>query len=69
MPNNVKWAHNASLWITGGGTTSGFPKAKDEDVLVAATLAMFNNIVTGALFQIPNERTIFRGDPKQQSRR
>ena len=68
VPDSVKHYHNASLWVTGGSVTSGFPSSKDEDIFLAAVLAMETNTVIGCLFQIPNERTIFASDPIQKSR-
>ena len=56
VPNQVTWTRNATLYITGGSNDgTGMPDAKDEDIIIAATLAMANNIVAGCLFQIPNE--------------
>jgi len=72
VPDNVDYTRNATLYITGGSTPnvdgSGLPDAKNEDIRVASTLAMNSNVITGALFQIPNEHTTFAGDPLQKSR-
>lgn len=68
VPDNVQYTRNASLWITGGSVTSGFPSTKDEDILVSAALATATSTVTGVLFQIPNEHTTFASDPIQKSR-
>lgn len=68
VPSNVQWTRNATLWITGGSVTDGPPSADSEDIVVSATLAMASGIVTGALFQIPNEHTTFALDPIQKSR-
>jgi PhoPQ-activated pathogenicity-related protein len=68
VPSNVQYTRNASIWITGWSNGGSLPKADDEDIALAAALAMGNGIVTGALFQIPNEHIIFSGDPIQKSR-
>jgi PhoPQ-activated pathogenicity-related protein len=68
VPDDVKFERNASLWVTGGSVTSGFPDARDEDVFLAATLAMETSSIMGCLFQIPNEHTTFSSDPIQKSR-
>jgi PhoPQ-activated pathogenicity-related protein len=71
VPSTIKYTQNASLYITGGDNSLGsgnLPTAKDEDVVLASALSMSNGIVVGVLFQIPNQRIIFRDDPKQQSR-
>lgn len=47
---------------------STFPEATDEDIALAASLAMGLNQVMGALFQIPNEHITFSADPLQKSR-
>ncbi len=54
VPNAVQWTRNASLYITGGGNDnpSDLPKAGDEDIVVAGTLAMANQIICGCLFQV-----------------
>ena len=67
VPNEIKYKNNATMWVTGGGM--GGPPSKDsEDIVLAASLAMGMGVITGSLFQIPNEHTIFAEDPKQQSR-
>lgn len=70
VPDDIKWDRNASLYLTGGSNnpSGACPDAKSEDIRVAAALAMANSIVTGALFQIPNEHTTFTADPLQKSR-
>jgi hypothetical protein len=67
VPDNIKYTRNASLWIT-GWSMGGFPTSKDEDIVLAASLAMGAGTVAGALFQVPNERMIFAADPIQKSR-
>ncbi|CAE7854990.1 unnamed protein product, partial [Symbiodinium microadriaticum] len=68
VPDTVVWKRNASLWVTGWSNTSPLPTAKDEDVILAAELAMGTNMIMGSLFQIPNEHIIFSSDPLQKSR-
>lgn len=68
VPDDVKWTRNATLYITGGTNDNNVPSASSEDILVCAALALANNIVAGALFQIPNEHTTFTADPIQKSR-
>lgn len=68
IPDNVDWAQNATLWITGWSNDSNMPTNKDEDIILSAALAMGTGTITGALFQIPNEHILFYDDPKQQSR-
>lgn len=68
VPDNVVWTRNASLWVTGWSNTSPLPKATDEDVILAAELAMGTGMIMGSLFQIPNEHIIFSSDPLQKSR-
>ena len=68
VPDNVVWTRNASLWVTGWSNTSPLPTATDEDVILAAELAMGTGMIMGSLFQIPNEHIIFSSDPLQKSR-
>jgi len=68
VPDEVKWTRNASLYITGGGQSNGYPEGTSEDILVTASLALANNMITGCLFQVPNEHTTFAEDPIQKSR-
>lgn len=68
VPNDVKWKNNGTLWITGFSNTNSPPNNDCEDIITAAALAMSTGIITGSLFQIPNEHIIFAADPKQQSR-
>jgi PhoPQ-activated pathogenicity-related protein len=67
VPDEVKWNRNGSLWITGGSMGS-MPTATDLDIVLTASLAMGTGVITGALFQIPNEKVIFSADPKNKSR-
>ena len=72
VPDDVKYKNNASMYITGWGQPnpdgSNLPTAKDEDIRTAAALAISTGIITGCLFQIPNEHTTFASDPIQKSR-
>jgi len=68
VPDHITYFRNATLYITGGDMNSSPPKTNDEDIWVAATLAMEAGVITGALFQVPNEHTIFAEDPKLKSR-
>jgi PhoPQ-activated pathogenicity-related protein len=68
VPSEVKWVNNGTLWITGFSNTNSPPSADSEDIVTAAALAMSTGIITGSLFQVPNEHIIFAADPKQQSR-
>ena len=68
VPDNVNWKRNGTMWITGWSNTASPPTAKDEDIALAASIAMEAGIITGSLFQVPNEHTIFASDPLQKSR-
>lgn len=68
VPNEVRYPNNGTLWITGGSVTDGAPSADMEDIVTAAALAMETGVITGSLFQIPNEHMIFSADPLQKSR-
>lgn len=68
VPDNVKYTHNASLWVTGWSNGDTLPKNTDEDIVVSAALAMSTGTITGAFFQVPNEKMIFSGDPTGKNR-
>jgi len=68
VPSEIKYTKNSTIWITGWSNGSGAPTAKDEDIALAAALAMGTGTVTGALFQIPCEHIKFATDPIQKSR-
>ena len=73
VPDEVKYQNNGSLYITGWSMpspdgTGGMPNAKDEDIRVAAALAVSTGIITGCLFQVPDEKITFAADPIQKSR-
>ena len=67
VPDNLKYTRNGTMWITGFDQHS-IPGPEDEDVVLSAALATNLGIVTGVLFQVPNEHTIFSSDPIQKSR-
>jgi hypothetical protein len=65
----VEFNRNASIYITGGSNgLNSYPQAKDEDIRLAAAIAMNTNTVVGTLFQIPNEHVTFSSDPLLKSR-
>jgi len=72
VPDEVKYKNNASIYITGTGQPnpdgSNLPTANDGDIRTTAALAVSTGIITGCLFQIPNEHTTFASDPIQKSR-
>jgi PhoPQ-activated pathogenicity-related protein len=68
VPENCKSKTNATLWIGDGGMSRTPPDLKNYNVEIAAALAVSTGIITGALFQIPNESTTFADDPSQESR-
>lgn len=76
VPDELVYKVNGSLYITGwsmpkqnaDGGWSSIPTASDEDIQVAASLAIGSGTITGTLFQIPNEHTTFQDDPIQKSR-
>lgn len=72
VPDEIKYKDNGSLYITGWSQPnpdgSNLPSAKDEDIRVAAALAVSTGIITGCLFQIPDEKITFSSDPIQKSR-
>eukprot|EP00598_Pedospumella_elongata_P013548 CAMPEP_0184987744 /NCGR_PEP_ID=MMETSP1098-20130426/21596_1 /TAXON_ID=89044 /ORGANISM="Spumella elongata, Strain CCAP 955/1" /LENGTH=156 /DNA_ID=CAMNT_0027512333 /DNA_START=16 /DNA_END=483 /DNA_ORIENTATION=+ len=67
VPDNLDFTRNATIWITGGSQGSGAPRAGDEDVVVSAALATNTGVITGVLYQVPNEHTTFSSDPIQKS--
>ena len=69
IPDTVDFNPNACIYITGGSNgMNSFPQANDEDIRLAAAVAMNTNSVVGALFQIPNEHVTFSSDPELKSR-
>jgi PhoPQ-activated pathogenicity-related protein len=67
VPDNLKYTNNGTMWITGCGMNF-VPDRSDEDVVLSAALATNLGMVTGVLFQIPNEHLTFSSDPIQKSR-
>jgi hypothetical protein len=51
VPENLKYTHNATMWITGMGQNS-IPDQGVEDVILSAALATNLGVVTGVLFQV-----------------
>jgi len=68
IPEELRRTQNASIYITGGDVHNDYPSADSEDVIVSAALACSTGQITGTLFGIPNESTIFATDPLQSSR-
>ena len=68
VPDEINWKNNGTLWITGHGMGYKPTSELDEDIALAAALAMGTGCVTGVLFQIPNEDITFASDPIQMSR-
>lgn len=67
VPDEIKYQTNGTLYITGSGMNS-VDVEKTEDTKVALSLATSTGVVTGVLYQIPNEHTTFSSDPIQKSR-
>ena len=67
VPDELAYERNATLYITGGDMNS-IDVEKTEDTKVALSLATGTGVITGVLYQIPNEHTIFSADPIQKSR-
>lgn len=55
------------MYMTGGDMNS-LPSNDWEDTKLAAAMATGNGVITGVLFQIPNQHCIFKDDPIQKSR-
>lgn len=68
VPETINWKNNGTLWVTGHGMGYKPTSNKDEDIALAASLAMGVGTITGVLFQIPNEDITFAADPLQMSR-
>ena len=68
VPDTVNFQQNGSIYITGGSNSMGYPTASDEDIAIAAAVAMDTSMVVGCLFQIPNEHVTFASDPELVSR-
>jgi hypothetical protein len=68
VPDTINWKNNGTLWITGHGMGYRPTSNLDEDVALAASLAMGVGCITGVLFQVPNEDITFAADTIQMSR-
>lgn len=70
VPSNYDADHpqNATLWITDGKNTDSMPTRSNYNVLVASEMAMGTGMITGSLFQVPNEKMTFKADPEQKER-
>lgn len=68
VPDEIRWKNNGTLWITGHGMGYRPTSNKDEDIALAASLAMGVGCITGVLFQVPNEDITFAADTLQMSR-
>ena len=69
-PDIVSHEDRGMLWITGGDNDGSgiIPSATDEDIKVAANLAVNLGMVCAALFQVPNQHIVFNGDPLAKQR-
>ena len=69
-PSNYDEEHsrNGTLWITDGKNTDDIPTRTNYNILICSELAMGTGLITGCLFQIPNQRMVFADDPEQLSR-
>lgn len=52
VPDNLEFTRNATIWITGGSQSMGYPSPGSEDVVVSAALATSTGVVTGILYQV-----------------
>lgn len=52
VPDTINWKSNGTLWITGHGMGFVPDSNLDEDVALAASLAMGVGCITGVLFQV-----------------
>jgi PhoPQ-activated pathogenicity-related protein len=72
VPSNYnKDTHNnGTLWITDGDNESPeeLPTRFNYNMLLASELAMGTGLITGCLFQVPNEKMVFSSDPIQKRR-
>lgn len=72
VPSNYdpSTARNATLWITDGKNNNPdeTPNRFNYNMIIASELAMGTGLITGCLFQIPNENMVFSSDPEQKSR-
>ena len=58
---NEATARNATLWITDGNNNSPdeLPTRTNYNMVIASELAMGTGLITGCLFQIPNQKTLY----------
>lgn len=68
VPDKVQFTDTATIWVTGGSNTDGYPNIQSEDIQVSAALALTDHIITAALFQIPNQPIVFAADPTHAER-
>lgn len=69
VPDKVDYKNNATLYITGGANHDDPHEFQTiEDTMLNAYIATSANIITGVLYQIPNQHIIFSSDPDQKSR-
>jgi len=72
VPSNydASTPRNGTLWITDGTNNhpEDIPDRFNYNMVVASELAMGTGLITGCLFQIPNEKMVFSSDPEQKSR-
>ena len=68
--HNRETIHNATLWITDGNNDNPdeLPTRFNYNMLLASELAMGTGLITGCLFQVPNEKMVFSSDPEQKKR-
>lgn len=67
IPDDLRFTRNATLYVTGGNQGSHQPTSTDEDIVLAAALAVNTGCITGTLFQVPNQHITFSADPQQES--
>ena len=67
---NEHTSRNGTLWITDGKNDhpDEVPDRFNYNMVIASELAMGTGLVTGALFQVPNQPIIFSSDPIQKKR-
>jgi PhoPQ-activated pathogenicity-related protein len=72
IPDNYDASHpnNGTLWITDGNNDhpDEFPTIENYNMVIASQLAKGTGLITGCLFQIPNEKMLFSSDPEQKNR-
>lgn len=68
VPDEIIHKDTGMLYITGMDQGSSAPQLDNEELLLATILGVSSGVVTGTLFQVPNQHTIFASDPIQKSR-